>query len=77
MLESYQGRDKIVRLCTYAAVLLGDSGRGDIHKKLLMNSAELGGARMTMRLFDDLSIQFSNLQYGAVSKERRYATPTI
>ncbi|XP_011428653.3 peroxisomal membrane protein 11C [Magallana gigas] len=70
MLESYRGRDKIVRLCTYAAMLLGDSGRGDIHKKLLVISAELGGARMTMRLFDDLSMLFSNLKYGTGSKEK-------
>ncbi|XP_022312468.2 peroxisomal membrane protein 11C-like [Crassostrea virginica] len=69
LLESHRGRDKIVRLCTYAAMLLGDSGRGDVHRKLLIISGELGAARMTMRLFDDLSMLLSNLKYGLGSKE--------
>ena len=68
VLESHRGRDKIVRLCTYAAMLLGDSGRGDVHRKLLIISGELGAARMTMRLFDDLSMLLSNFKYGLGSK---------
>ncbi|XP_062621340.1 peroxisomal membrane protein 11C-like [Saccostrea cucullata] len=70
MLESYRGRDKIIRLCTYAAMCVGGSGQGNFHKKLLTISAELGGARTTMRLFDDLSMLFSNLKYGTGAQEK-------
>ncbi|XP_048749581.2 peroxisomal membrane protein 11C-like [Ostrea edulis] len=70
VLESYRGRDKIVRLCTYAVMCIGGRGQADFSKRLLAISEGLGRARTTMRLFDDLSMLFKTRSYGTGAQDK-------
>ncbi|KAK3095730.1 hypothetical protein FSP39_018194 [Pinctada imbricata] len=70
LLESHRGRDKIVRLATYACMLLSGNGTGKFHKRMEILVRELGGCRTVLRLFDDLPMLASNYMYGTGSKEK-------
>eukprot|EP00061_Rhincodon_typus_P013595 g40062.t1 len=71
-LESYRGRDRLVRTVCYSSRLLGglllaqEGGCPELGRRLLLIAQELSNCRATLRLFDDLSMflysrGFSNL----------------
>lgn len=64
LIQSYQGRDKIVRLCSYAAAFLSGASRGNISTKFGVISKELSYARVILRLFDDLPMLTYTMRYG-------------
>jgi len=68
LLETYRGRDKIIRLCGYASALIAGNIGGNTAVKLATITKELGRCRMILRLFDDLPMLASNLMYGFGSK---------
>ncbi|CAG9138201.1 unnamed protein product [Plutella xylostella] len=61
MLDSYGGRDKVVRLACYSLKLYGCL-RGD--KGWQKAGSQLSHARMLLRLFDDLPTLMGTLSYG-------------
>ncbi|XP_073682134.1 peroxisomal membrane protein 11C [Garra rufa] len=69
MLESYRGRDKVIRTLCYGSqlvggVLAGKSCQSSLGKSLLLFSAQLSHCRTTLRLFDDLSMLAYSSSYG-------------
>lgn len=64
LLESYRGRDKVVRSVCFGSQLLGglltrrdgEASSLRLGKRLLLFSAQLSHCRTVMRLFDDLSM---------------------
>ncbi|KAL5020041.1 hypothetical protein ScPMuIL_002933 [Solemya velum] len=70
VLETYRGRDKIIRTCSYLATMFGASGNSATAKKLQTIAAELSACRVMLRLFDDLPMLAHNLSYGLGSKEK-------
>ena len=64
VLESYRGKDRVIRLSTYVLMLLGGRGNTPLQAKFRKISAELGGCRVVLRLFDDLSMLMLNLSKG-------------
>ncbi|XP_048251336.1 peroxisomal membrane protein 11C-like isoform X2 [Haliotis rufescens] len=69
-IETYRGRDKIIRLCSYAAMLVGGDNTSPISEKARVIGRELSACRVILRLFDDLPMLAYNLQYGLGSKEK-------
>ncbi|CAE1178051.1 PEX11C [Acanthosepion pharaonis] len=55
LLETYRGRDKVIRLCCYGAMLL--AGKDGKNSRLLRVSAALSDCRVVLRLFDDIPIK--------------------
>ncbi|XP_072924532.1 peroxisomal membrane protein 11C [Hemitrygon akajei] len=74
-LESYRGRDRLVRTVCYSARLLGSlqlasrNGRPELDRRLLRLSQELSNCRATLRLFDDLSMFLYSREYGLGAAE--------
>lgn len=70
LLESYRGRDKVVRIICYASQLVGGiisrktSNSSQLGKSLMLFSAQLSHCRTVLRLFDDLSMAAYSLSYG-------------
>ena len=68
-LESYRGRDKIIRLCNYALYfasgLLERTSGSDVNTGKL--AAELSNLRVMLRLLDDLAMLQYTLSYGTGS----------
>lgn len=61
VLESYRGKDRTIRLFTYAFMYLGGKGNTPLQAKFRKLSAELGACRVVLRLFDDYSMLALNL----------------
>ncbi|XP_065097858.1 peroxisomal membrane protein 11C isoform X1 [Paramisgurnus dabryanus] len=69
MLESYRGRDKVIRTLCYGSQLVGGvlaskNTQSSLGKSLLLFSAQLSQCRTTLRLFDDLSMLAYSTSYG-------------
>ena len=68
VLESYRGRDKIMRLVSYICNLIGGSVQHTryIHlaQKLFRVGEALSNCRTILRLFDDLAMLTFTLSYG-------------
>ncbi|XP_046555818.1 peroxisomal membrane protein 11C-like isoform X2 [Haliotis rubra] len=69
-IETYRGRDKIIRLCSYAAMFIGGDSNSPISEKARVIGRELSACRVILRLFDDLPMLAYNLQYGLGRKEK-------
>ncbi|CAM9219979.1 unnamed protein product [Lampetra planeri] len=78
VLESYRGRDKVIRTVCYGSQLLGGAlSRSTetsvpfqrLGKSLLLFSAELSHCRTVLRLFDDLSMLAYSRSYGFGHRE--------
>ena len=66
-LESYRGRDKIIRCTSYFSLFLGgltENYNKPIAKKLFIVVSELNACRVVLRLFDDCSMVAYCLKYG-------------
>ncbi|XP_066504183.1 peroxisomal membrane protein 11C [Hoplias malabaricus] len=76
LLESYRGRDKVVRTLCYGSQLVGglmSQKTGDssqLGKSLLLFSAQLSHCRTVLRLFDDLSMAAYSQSYGLGATEQ-------
>ncbi|XP_053742541.1 peroxisomal membrane protein 11C [Synchiropus splendidus] len=77
-LESYRGRDKVIRTVSYGSQLIGgalsrkpDSDVSSLRlgKSLLLFSAQLSHCRTVLRLFDDLSMLAYSRSYGLGNAE--------
>ncbi|XP_010900871.1 peroxisomal membrane protein 11C [Esox lucius] len=72
VLESYRGRDKVIRTMCYGSQLVGgvlseklaSSSSTELGKRLLLYSAQLSHCRTVLRLFDDLSMLTYSQSYG-------------
>lgn len=73
LLESYRGRDKVIRTVCYGSQLIGgflsrkaeaDVASHRLGKSLLLFSAQLSQCRTVLRLFDDLSMLAYSHGYG-------------
>ncbi|XP_044056487.1 peroxisomal membrane protein 11C [Siniperca chuatsi] len=73
LLESYRGRDKVIRTVCYGSQLAGgllsrkaetDVSSHRFGKSLLLFSAQLSHCRTVLRLFDDLSMLAYSRSYG-------------
>lgn len=68
VLESYRGRDKIMRLISYVCTLLGGSIQHTrfirLAQKLFRVGDALSDCRVVLRLFDDLAMLCYTLNYG-------------
>ncbi|XP_067872189.1 peroxisomal membrane protein 11C [Heterodontus francisci] len=70
VLESYRGRDRLVRTVCYSTRLLGGlllapgGGRSELGRRLLLVAQELSNCRAALRLFDDLSMYLYSRGYG-------------
>ncbi|CAM4732944.1 unnamed protein product [Leuciscus chuanchicus] len=69
VLESYRGRDKMIRTLCYGSqlvggVVAGKNSQSSLGKSLLLFSAQLSHCRTTLRLFDDLSMLAYSTSYG-------------
>ncbi|XP_070689025.1 peroxisomal membrane protein 11C isoform X2 [Pempheris klunzingeri] len=73
LLESYRGRDKVIRTACYGSQLVGgvlsrkaetDVSSQRLGKSLLLFSAQLSHCRTVLRLFDDLSMLAHSRSYG-------------
>ncbi|TRY97479.1 hypothetical protein DNTS_008213 [Danionella cerebrum] len=74
VLESYRGRDKVIRTLCYGSQLVGGllsgkSPQSSLGKSLLLFSAQLSHCRTTLRLFDDLSMLAYSCSYGLGASE--------
>ncbi|XP_042560079.1 peroxisomal membrane protein 11C [Clupea harengus] len=75
LLESYRGRDKVVRTLCYGSQLVGGvlsqktAGLSEVGKSLLLFSAQLSHCRTILRLFDDLSMVAYSRSYGLGNRE--------
>ncbi|XP_078412208.1 peroxisomal membrane protein 11C [Cetorhinus maximus] len=74
-LETYRGRDRLVRTVCYSSRLLGGllltpgAGRPELGRRLLLIAQELSNCRAALRLFDDLSMYLYSRGYGLGSTE--------
>ncbi|XP_078054786.1 peroxisomal membrane protein 11C [Mustelus asterias] len=70
VLETYRGRDRLVRTVCYSSRLLGGllvapgGGRPELGRRLLLIARELSNCRAALRLFDDLSMYLYSRGYG-------------
>ncbi|XP_053179118.1 peroxisomal membrane protein 11C [Scomber japonicus] len=78
LLESYRGRDKVIRTMCYGSQLVGgvlsrkaeaDVSSRQLGKSLLLFSAQLSHCRTVLRLFDDLSMLAYSHGYGFGAEE--------
>ncbi|XP_069783849.1 peroxisomal membrane protein 11C isoform X2 [Narcine bancroftii] len=75
VLESYRGRDRLVRTLGYSSRLLGGlllatrNGGSGLQRGLLRLSQELSNCRATLRLFDDLAMLMFSREYGLGASE--------
>ncbi|KAM4548634.1 peroxisomal membrane protein 11C [Odontesthes bonariensis] len=78
MLESYRGRDKVIRTACYGSQLVGgvltrnagtDASSQRLGRSLLLFSAQLSHCRTVLRLFDDLSMLAYSQSYGLGASE--------
>ncbi|KAG5887173.1 hypothetical protein JTB14_028976 [Gonioctena quinquepunctata] len=70
LLETYKGRDKILRTLSYVTKLIGGLHNDDnLSKKLFLFGSKMSQARATLRLFDDIPMLKYNLDYGLGREE--------
>ncbi|XP_076706431.2 peroxisomal membrane protein 11C isoform X5 [Callospermophilus lateralis] len=75
-LESYRGRDRLIRTLGYCCQLVGGvlveqcPARFEVGTRLLVVSAQLSHCRTVLRLFDDLAMFVYTKQYGLGSEEK-------
>ncbi|KAM9761954.1 peroxisomal membrane protein 11C [Menidia menidia] len=78
LLESYRGRDKVIRTVCYGSQLVGgvltrragtDAPSQQLGKSLLLFSAQLSHCRTVLRLFDDLAMLAYSHSYGLGASE--------
>ncbi|KAM7388014.1 hypothetical protein PAMP_024218 [Pampus punctatissimus] len=85
LLESYRGRDKVIRTLCYGSQLVGGvlSSKTEavsshqLGKSLLLFSAQLSHCRTVLRLFDDLSMLSYSYSYGFGGEEEDEAVRWI
>ncbi|XP_066492163.1 peroxisomal membrane protein 11C [Tiliqua scincoides] len=83
VLETYRGRDRVVRTLSYGCQLAGgiltrkDPTGSAFGHGLLAASAQLSHCRTVLRLFDDLAMLTYSHQYGLGSKEKDAAVRWI
>ncbi|TKS74370.1 Peroxisomal membrane protein 11C [Collichthys lucidus] len=86
VLESYRGRDKVIRTVCYGSQLVGgvlsrkaetDVSSRQLGKSLLLFSAQLSHCRTVLRLFDDLSMLAYSHSYGTGAGEEDAAVRWI
>lgn len=72
VLESYRGRDKIIRLASYSSLFIGGCLRNTklrgLGESLSILAKNLNECRTMLRLFDDLSMFLHCTRYGLGSK---------
>ncbi|XP_075402035.1 peroxisomal membrane protein 11C [Tenrec ecaudatus] len=74
-LESYRGRDRLIRMLGYCCQLVGGilveqgPARSDVGTRLLALSTQLSHCRTVLRLFDDLAMFAYTKQYGLGTEE--------
>ncbi|XP_035870194.1 peroxisomal membrane protein 11C isoform X1 [Phyllostomus discolor] len=74
-LESYRGRDRLIRTLGYCSQLVGGvlvgycPARSEVGTRLLVLSSQLSHCRTILRLFDDLAMFACTTQYGLGAKE--------
>ncbi|XP_060524784.1 peroxisomal membrane protein 11C [Cylas formicarius] len=65
LLDTYKGRDKVLRTLCYLTKLLGDVQKNpDSAKKFAIFSSQMSATRSTLRLLDDLAVIKHTFQYG-------------
>ncbi|EMP24068.1 Peroxisomal membrane protein 11C [Chelonia mydas] len=75
VLESYRGRDRVIRTLCYGCQLAGgvlarkSPAESEMGRRLLTVSAQLSHCRTVLRLFDDLAMLAYSRQYGLGAKE--------
>lgn len=81
LLQTYSGRDKVIRTVTYLSLMLsGISKSNENSKKFLTVSLQLSLCRTILRLFDDLPMLSYTLSYGlgrGVSSRAVYRTAPL
>uniref|UniRef100_A0A146KQA3 Peroxisomal membrane protein 11C n=1 Tax=Lygus hesperus TaxID=30085 RepID=A0A146KQA3_LYGHE len=69
-LESYSGRDKVMRILYYAAqYAAGRTSTPEVQDKLNEFSDQINSCRTVLRLFDDIPMLYYTLSYGLGKKE--------
>ena len=68
LLLSYSGRDKLMRTASYVTMLLAGASDGRAAKNMNRVSQQISGARVVLRLFDDLPMIAHSWKYGTGSK---------
>nr|XP_017520088.2 peroxisomal membrane protein 11C isoform X2 [Manis javanica] len=74
-LESYRGRDRLIRTLSYCCQLVGGAlvvrcpARSDVGTRLLELSSQLSRCRTVLRLFDDAAMFIYTKQYGLGAEE--------
>lgn len=70
MLDTYKGRDKILRTLCYSSKLIGGLSNNEIlAKRMGVFSSKMSGTRAVLRLLDDLPMLKYNLEYGFGGEE--------
>ncbi|XP_034035955.1 peroxisomal membrane protein 11C [Thalassophryne amazonica] len=77
VLESYRGRDKVIRTLCYGSQLVGgilsqkpeEEESSQFGRSLLLFSGQLSHCRTVLRLFDDLSMLAYSFSYGLGAEE--------
>ncbi|XP_050293186.1 peroxisomal membrane protein 11C [Anthonomus grandis grandis] len=64
ILESYKGRDKIIRTLCYLSRLMGElQSNPEVKKKFSTFGSQMSATRTTLRLFDDLLVLKNSINY--------------
>lgn len=70
LLDTYKGRDKILRTLSYVTKFLGGVQNNEgLAKKYFVFSSQMSAARATLRLLDDLPMIQYSIQYGSGKQE--------
>jgi len=70
ILETYKGRDKIIRTLCYLSRLIGElQSDPELRKKLSTFGSQMSATRTTLRLFDDALVLRNTIQYGLGKNE--------
>jgi len=69
LLQTYSGRDKLMRTSGYVATLLTSSVKGDSSKRLTAYAKQISNARVVLRLFDDLPMWRITSKWSADEKD--------
>ena len=65
LLESYRGRDKIMRMASFGACFASGLAKSpEMKQKLMRVMTEISACRTILRLFDDLSMLSVTLKFG-------------
>ncbi|GLV44083.1 Peroxin 11c [Carabus blaptoides fortunei] len=70
LLDTYKGRDKILRTLCYSTKLIGGLAKDDLlAKRFQVFSSQMSATRATLRLLDDLPMLKYTLEYGFGKEE--------